>query len=240
MGWQATLQAAQPFAVGGVFLLLYAAEHLYPARKELIDYRHDVRNLAVGVLNAVLIFGLGFLFQKEMAWYNAKGFGLLNVFSMPAILRYGLEFLVLDCAMYWWHRANHRWPWLWRFHRFHHEDTNLNSTSALRFHAAELGLSYIWRALLFPLVGVSVAGFLFYSIVFSAVVVFHHSAVRIGAGLDDALGRALVTPHMHRLHHSIVRREADSNYGSVLPWWDWLFGSYRRGCGETVRFGVED
>lgn len=228
----------QPFAIGGVFLLLYVAEHLYPQRKDLVGYRHDVRNLGVGVLNAVLIFGVGYFFQRWMELYCDRKFGLFNLLELPRGLRFVVEGLLLDCAMYWWHRANHRVPVLWRFHRFHHSDEKLNSTSALRFHAVELLLSYVWRLALFPLFGIGVAGFALYSILFSAVVIFHHSCIRISARFDKMMRGTLVTPMMHRVHHSVKREEADSNYGSVLPWWDWMFGSYKQLTRERIKFGV--
>ena len=233
------IERIQPFAIGGIFVLLYAAEHLYPQRRELVDYRHDAKNFGVGLLNAALIFGVGYFFQQWMEWYAAKDFGLFNLVASPFVLQIVVEGLLLDCAMYWWHRANHRLPMLWRFHRFHHEDEKLNSTSALRFHAVELLLSYAWRLALFPLLGISVGGFALYSIVFSAVVIFHHSGIRIGERLDKALRAVMVTPWMHRVHHSVIRRESDSNYGAVLPWWDRMFGSYRRGDGKPIQFGVD-
>ncbi len=239
MDWESSLKAAQPFAIGCVLLSAYAAEHIYPQRRELIDYRHDARNFGIGILNAALIFGIGYFFQKAMSWYNARPFGALNTVQLPKLLRIATELLVLDCLMYWWHRANHRWAWLWRFHRFHHEDTKMNSTSALRFHAVELSLSYVWRLALFPLLGISIAGFALYGIVFSAVVIFHHSGIRIGRRIDAALRAGMVTPWMHRIHHSVVRREADSNYGSVLPWWDRMFGSYTAEAAGEVEFGIE-
>lgn len=239
MYMEASLKAAQPFAIGGVLLLSYVAEHIWPQRRELIDYRHDAWNAAIGILNAALIFGLGYLFQKLMNWYNGLPFGVLNIVPVPRLLRIAVELAVLDFLMYWWHRANHRWAPLWRFHRFHHEDTKLNSTSALRFHAVELSLSYVWRLALFPLLGISITGFALYGIVFSAVVIFHHSGIRIGRRIDAALHVGIVTPLMHRIHHSIIRREADSNYGSVLPWWDWMFGSYSAEPLGELEFGVE-
>lgn len=239
MSWEANLNAAQPFAIGGVLLLIYVAEHVWPQRRELIDYRHDASNFAVGCLNAAVIFGSGYFFQKVMNWYNELPFGVLNIAPLPRLLRIASEITLVDFLMYWWHRANHRWAPLWRFHRFHHEDTKLNSTSALRFHPVELSLSYLWRLVLFPLLGISKSGFALYGIVFSAIVIFHHSGIRIGRRIDAALRFGFVTPLMHRIHHSVVQREADSNYGSVLPWWDWIFGSYTPRPVGAFEFGVK-
>lgn len=229
----------QPLVVGGVLILAYIAEHLFPQRPDLTDYRHDARNVLVGLLNVALIFGIGFFFQIFMSWYNGQSYGLLNRVSLHFPIRITVEIVVLDFLMYWWHRANHRWALLWRFHRFHHEDRKLNSTSALRFHATELSLSYMWRVLLFPVLGICVEGFAIYGIIFSAVVIFHHSGIRMNSQLDERLRKGVVTPLMHRIHHSVIRREANSNYGSVLPWWDWLFGSYTAKPEAEISFGVD-
>ena len=133
----------QPYALGGVFVLTYLAEHIIPQRKEIIDHKHDLKNILVGVINLVLIAVVGIQFQNAIEWLNNKHFGVLQLFSIPPFISIIIGVLVIDIFMYWWHRINHEWRFLWYFHKFHHTDTKLNSTSALRFHAGELLLSYV-------------------------------------------------------------------------------------------------
>jgi sterol desaturase/sphingolipid hydroxylase (fatty acid hydroxylase superfamily) len=130
-------------------------------------------------------------------------------------------------------------PFLWKFHRFHHKDEKLNSTSAVRFHAVELVLSYVLRFCLFPLLGVSVSTVILYSIILFPVIVFHHSNVRITEALDTLLRTIFVTPRMHRIHHSKIITETNSNYGSVFPYWDGIFKSYVAKPAKEIEFGVE-
>lgn len=232
------LRLVQPFAFAAVFIALYIAEHLYPQRRGRTDRRHDAKNIGIGLLNLIIVGGAGYLFQQYMTWTNGQGFGLLNIVPLPAALRYGIEILLLDGFMYAWHRANHRWPLLWRFHAFHHEDRKMNSTTALRFHMVELLLSFVARMAFFPLAGISITGFLIYGLVFTAVVLFHHSAVRLSLKTDLVLRRVIVTPHMHRIHHSVIPKETHSNFSSVFSFWDALFGTYRPAPESEIEFGL--
>ena len=165
--------------------------------------------------------------------------GLLNIISLPLWLTLLLQILFLDIFMYWWHRLNHQASFFWRFHRFHHVDPGMNSTTALRFHSIELILSYFARLLIFPLFGFSFTAILLYSLLFFPVVLLHHSNVAIREGLDLIMRRFIVTPRMHRIHHSNKVEETNSNYSSVFPWWDRLFNSYRRKPAKEITFGVE-
>ncbi len=232
------LKTLQPFLIGGAFGLLYLAEHVFPQKSHGINRPHDLKNLAVGIFNFVLVFLVGIYYQKGIVYLEAHHFGLFNLIELPFVLRIFLELLLLDLFMYWWHRANHTLRFLWKFHRFHHTDTDLNSTSALRFHTIELSLSYVARLLVFPLLGFSFLGIIIYSLVFTPVVVFHHSSVRINKKKDAFFRRFIVTPRMHRVHHSIIREETDSNFSSVFPWWDKIFGSFIKPYAEDVEFGT--
>ena len=128
------LHTIQPFAIAGVFLLTYIAEHIIPQRKEIIDHKHDLKNIAIGVFNLIIIAFAGFQFQRAIEWLNNKQFGLLQLIKGSTVVAIIAGVLLIDIFMYWWHRINHEWRFLWYFHKFHHVDTKLNSTSALRFH----------------------------------------------------------------------------------------------------------
>ncbi len=145
---------------------------------------------------------------------------------------------MIDIFMYWWHRVNHEWRILWYFHKFHHADTKLNSTSALRFHAGELLLSYVTKIIAFSLLGISLSAILVHSLLFFPIIVFHHSNLKISERWDLFFRRFIVTPLMHRIHHSVIKSETNSNYSSVLPYWDRLFRSYVKKPSKEIVFGV--
>lgn len=133
-----------------------------------------------------------------------------------------LAFLLMDLTFYWWHRANHRIPLLWRFHNVHHIDPDMDVTTAFRFHFGELAFSSAFRVAQIGLIGPSPWAYAVYELVFQANTLFHHSNVRLPIRIERLLNRVLVTPRMHGIHHSQVRAEANSNYSSVFPWWDRL------------------
>lgn len=136
-----------------------------------------------------------------------------------------LDLLLLDLWIYFWHRANHELPWLWRFHQVHHRDLFLDTTTALRFHFGELLLSALARAAVIVLAAVPLASVLVFEGLVTASALFHHSNVRLPPALERALARVIITPSRHWVHHHAVRRDTDSNYGTILSGWDALFGS---------------
>ncbi|MDX1531724.1 MAG: sterol desaturase family protein [Rhodothermales bacterium] len=148
--------------------------------------------------------------------------------------------MVFDVWTYAWHRINHRVPFLWRFHRVHHADAEMDVTTASRFHVGELALSSALRIPLIVLVGVYAWELLLYETLMFAVVQFHHANVGLPARLDRALRAVIVTPAMHKVHHSRLQPETDSNYSSLFSWWDRLFRSFRlRERPEEIRFGLD-
>jgi sterol desaturase/sphingolipid hydroxylase (fatty acid hydroxylase superfamily) len=234
------IRVIQPYAIGIVFLLLYLAEHIFPQRTDFKDTKHDLKNIGFGLINAVIILIGGFYFQEFISFLNHLDFGLFNLITLPFALNLAVQILCIDLFMYWWHRSNHGWAFLWRFHKFHHQDKKLNSTTALRFHVVEISLSYIARLMIFPFLGISITAILLYSLLFFPIVILHHSNISIKESLDLLIRKIIVTPHMHRIHHSRLPEETNSNYSSVFPWWDALFYSYRKKPIKEVDFGVDD
>lgn len=237
--WIAIVKEIQPYSIGLTFAAIYGAEHIIPQRQELIDHKHDVKNILVGLINVVIAAAGGYVTQQVLEYTGERSFGLLPLLFDREWVVLVISFVCIDCAMYWWHRLNHTIPFFWQFHRFHHVDEKLNSTSALRFHAAEVSLSYLYRLSLFVVLGVPVTAILVHGLLFLPVVVFHHSNVRISERLDVLLRYLLVTPRMHRIHHSKIRSEANSNYSSLLPYWDALFRTYTHKPDKEVAFGIE-
>jgi sterol desaturase/sphingolipid hydroxylase (fatty acid hydroxylase superfamily) len=136
-----------------------------------------------------------------------------------------LDILLLDFLIYWWHLANHRLPLLWRFHEVHHLDRFLDTTSALRFHFGEVLLSALARAGIIILLGFPFASVLVFEALVLAAAVFHHSNLRLPAGLERPLSRVIITPSIHWVHHHARRADTDSNYGTIFSFWDPLFGT---------------
>ena len=189
---------------------------------------HILRNIGVGLLNAVLI---GVAFAILWRWVSdgsaAFEFGLLHQFPMPVWLHAVWAVLLLDVWTYWWHRANHRIPFLWRFHRMHHSDPWMDVTSARRFHPGEILFSSLLRLPLIFMLGIHLWELLLYGWLMGLVVDFHHANIALPERIDRWMRALIVTPAMHKVHHSRIQAETDSNYTSLLSVWDRLFGSFR-------------
>jgi sterol desaturase/sphingolipid hydroxylase (fatty acid hydroxylase superfamily) len=203
---------------------------------------HALRNLAFGGLTVLLLMPVGFV--TAWAWAAdlsaARGWGALHRLGLPAWAHAAASVVALDCWTYWWHRCNHAVPFLWRFHRAHHSDPWMDVTTATRFHVGEIAMSNVLRIPLILLLGVRVWELALYEILALAVVMFHHANVGLPGRLDRALRVLIVTPAMHKVHHSRVRAETDSNYTALLSVWDRAFGTFRsRADPREIRFGLD-
>jgi len=158
---------------------------------------------------------------------EAHGLGLFNVVAMPAWVEMVLALLTLDLAIYLQHRLFHYAPVLWRLHRMHHADLDVDVTTGARFHPIEILLSLGIKFVVIVPLGLSPLAVLLFEIGLNATSMFNHSNVRVSPAIERVLRCLVVTPDMHRVHHSVVRRETDSNFGFNFPWWDRLFGTYR-------------
>ena len=203
--------------------------------------RHALRNLTLGVLNA-LVMGiiLAPLVFAITAWAERSNFGLLRAVGLPPLLSTAVALLLLDGWMYLWHRASHQNRLLWRFHRTHHSDTELDVTSTVRFHTGEIILSAALRLCLIPLLGISLWQVFLYDALLLPVIEFHHSNINLPERWDRALRFLIASPAMHRVHHSRLRTERDSNYSSLFSWWDRLFGTFcERPSRRQINFGLD-
>ena len=160
------------------------------------------------------------------AYAASASLGLFNQVVLPDGLVVLLSVVVLDLAIYWQHRIFHWTPWLWRLHRMHHADQDFDVTTGSRFHPMEILLSLGFKALIIFALGPPAIAVLIFSVVLNAMALFNHGNIRLPLKLDALLRRLLVTPDMHRVHHSVIRRETDSNFGFNLSIWDHLFRSY--------------
>jgi sterol desaturase/sphingolipid hydroxylase (fatty acid hydroxylase superfamily) len=158
---------------------------------------------------------------------SQNGWGLLNITPWPAWLEGLAGFLMLDLAIYAQHVVFHKVPMLWRLHRMHHADLDIDVSTGLRFHPIEIVLSMLIKIAVVVVVGVPAVAVIAFEVVLNATSMFNHSNAAMPLWLDRIVRLLVVTPDMHRVHHSIRRHETDSNFGFNLPWWDRLFGTYR-------------
>ena len=230
------------FVILSAFVLIWSAETFFPfVQGRAYRLRHAARNLTLGAINASLTALLtAFLLVGVATWAENAQFGVLRLVALPPLFAGLAALLLLDAWMYVWHRANHELPFLWCFHRVHHSDMEMDVTSAVRFHAGEILISGVLRAALLPLLGLSIEQVLLYDALLLPVIFLHHSNINLPEGIDRVLRVVITTPAIHRLHHSRLMIEANSNYGSVFSWWDRLAQTLRlRRDGTHVEFGVK-
>ncbi|MBO0726082.1 MAG: sterol desaturase family protein [Blastocatellia bacterium] len=204
--------------------------------------RHVARNLTLGLLNALAVATLAAPLIANIAWWaEGSRLGLLNLFSLPPAITAGVAILLFDGWLYLLHRANHKFGFLWRFHRVHHSDPEMDATTAIRFHTGEVLISAALRLAVIPLVGITLWQLLLYESLMAPVILFHHSNVKIPEKLDRRLRALVVSPAVHRVHHSRMRFETDSNYSIVFSFWDRIGGTFRlRQDGRPVNFGLDE
>lgn len=202
---------------------------------------HAWRNFVVGLVNVLVIaVCFGFAWQAAANWAEAHRFGLLHLFPLRPWVRTVAALLLLDAWTYWWHRICHRAPMLWRFHRVHHGDAQMDVTTANRFHLGEIVASSLLRLPLLPLLGIRFGELVLYETLLQVVVQWQHANIRLPATLERLARLFVVTPGLHKVHHSRAQPETDSNFASLLPVWDRLFGSLRlREKPEEIRLGLD-
>jgi sterol desaturase/sphingolipid hydroxylase (fatty acid hydroxylase superfamily) len=211
----------------GFFVSLGVLERRRPLRAR-VDRRPERRrdNVALSLVTAAVVSVVDSPLTGALARRaDARGRGPL--LALPAPLALVLGVLALDYALYLWHVALHRVPWLWRAHLVHHTDLDLDVSTGLRFHASEMVASALWRAALVRALGIGERPLAVYQRLLLLSVLFHHSNLRLPADLERRLALVLVTPRLHGIHHSTRRAETDSNWSSLLTAWDRLHGTLR-------------
>jgi sterol desaturase/sphingolipid hydroxylase (fatty acid hydroxylase superfamily) len=226
----------------GLILLLTLETWLPAAGNRRSRLRHAARNLTLGLLNAVAVALLAApLIASVSGRAEESRFGLLNLLSLPPAISAVTAFLLFDGWLYLLHRANHKFGFLWRFHRVHHSDPEMDATTAIRFHTGEVLISSALRLAVIPLLGITLWQLLVYESLMMPVIMFHHSNVNFPENLDRWLRVLIASPAMHRVHHSRARVETDSNYAIIFSFWDRLWGTLRlRRDGRPVHFGLDE
>lgn len=228
----------------GILLVMALWEVAAPRRRrEIPRLLRWSSNLGVVVVDTLIVrltfpivaVGLALLAQE-------RGWGLFNVFDVPAWVAFVVSILTLDLAIYLQHVMFHAVPALWRLHRMHHADLEFDVTTGLRFHPVEILLSMGIKLAVVAAVGPPAVAVLVFEVILNATAMFNHSNIRIPESIDRVLRLIVVTPDMHRVHHSIHPSETNSNFGFNLPWWDRLLGTYRpqpREGHESMTIGIE-
>lgn len=216
-------------AFAATLALLLLAERLLPRRVATVPRLPRWRaNLLMVVVSSLLVRIA--LPVAAVGWATAvaaRDWGLFQQFAAPAWLEGIAAFVLLDLAVFLQHWATHYVPWLWRLHRVHHSDLDFDASTGVRFHPVEILLSMLWKMAVITVIGPAAIAVLVFEIALSSSSLWEHANLRLPTRLDRLLRWLIVTPDMHRVHHSWYGEETNSNYGFNLSWWDYLFRTYR-------------
>ena len=255
----------------GVFVLMAVLEALLPAREAVLSRKTRwLGNLSMVVMGALVSrILLPVTLVGVSLWAQQKGIGVFNVLldAVPAdasssnqLLNSGeplsnsstylvhiaivtLSVLLLDMLIYWQHRLFHTVPMLWRFHKMHHADSHVDTTTGLRFHPVEIAMSLGIKAAAVVMLGVPAIAIVIFEVALNGFALFNHANIRLPQKWDDRIGLVLITQRLHRIHHSQAKNESNSNYGFSVSWWDRLFNSFTPRAAfsdETLPIGQKD
>jgi sterol desaturase/sphingolipid hydroxylase (fatty acid hydroxylase superfamily) len=224
-----------------MFLVLLLLQCRFPLRRQHFSVLHRlVRNFVLSIPGFAIVRLAMLPIPLAVAmWAQDRHIGLLNWLAFPAWAAAIATFLLMDYAYWWWHWANHMVPLFWRFHNVHHTDLDLDVTTAARFHFGEMIFSIGFLSLAVMVFGINPIMLVTFFITFEAATLFHHSNWRLPIKVERILNLIIVTPRMHGIHHSIVQRETNSNWGTIFCWWDKLHRTLRRDVPQdAITIGV--
>lgn len=211
-----------------VLILCASLEAAFPKRRQTFNrFKRWPSNLALVFLGTLCIKVLLPYSAVTVALSTPENWGLFKMLALPYTLQLILSLFALDLIIYWQHRLFHTLPWAWRIHRMHHSDLDFDVTTGVRFHPLELILSMLLKMLTVAALGVPALAILIFEIILNATSLFNHSNLALPEFIDNKLRLFIVTPDMHRVHHSAILEETNSNFGFNFPWWDKLFKTYR-------------
>ena len=227
--WAANEGAIRLAVFGGVLVLMAALEFVLP-RKPRVQTRSGrwFTNLSLVVVDSIALRVAVPVLAVAMANVaSERGWGLFAMIDAPFWLEVVAAMIILDLMIYAQHVATHKIPFLWALHKVHHADRDLDATSGVRFHPIEIVLSMFYKLACVVVIGPPAVAVFLFEVILNASAIFNHANVRLPLAVDRVLRLFIVTPDMHRVHHSTVRRETDSNYGFSISLWDRVFGTYR-------------
>ena len=228
----------------GVLGGLALAEQLWPRRRRVLRriqrWPHNLLLVAAGTAAVRVVAPAGVVSAAMLA--ESRGWGVLRAAEVPTVLAWATSLVLLDLTVYAQHVAMHKVTWLWPLHRVHHADVDVDVTTGVRFHPLEYLLSLGLKGIAAVAIGAPVGAVVCFEVLLNASSMFNHADLRLPLPVDALARLVVVTPDMHRVHHSVDRAEADHNYGFNVPWWDRLFGTYRaqpQHGHESMTLGVE-
>ncbi|MBU1180914.1 MAG: sterol desaturase family protein [Proteobacteria bacterium] len=224
-----------------VLIVLCVFEILRPYREpSLSRVKRWMDNLGITLVNNILLnLALVPLVSASLAYAGKARSGLFYIFEFHFLLKLLLTVIIMDFLLYIWHLLNHVVPFFWRFHRVHHSDLNMDVSTATRFHFGELAISALIKASLILFLGIDLVGLLAFDVLVLATAQFQHSSLRVSEGFERWYWLLFVPPSMHRIHHSVIIRERDSNYGTILSIWDRILGTMIKNVDQNkIRIGV--
>jgi sterol desaturase/sphingolipid hydroxylase (fatty acid hydroxylase superfamily) len=227
------------FVAGLIFFLIL--ELLIPYRPSTVSkFKRWVNNISLSIFSSIILrlFFVAPILQT-IFYVGGNRLGVLNMISLPYWARIIGTLAFLDFMLYVWHLLNHEVPFLWRFHRVHHSDLNMDVSTANRFHIGELAMSAVIKIGLIFFLGADLLGVTLYEILIVATAQFHHSSLEVPPWFENIYWVLFVPPSMHRIHHSVVIKERNTNYGTIFSVWDRLLGTLLRYVNqERIRIGV--
>lgn len=235
------LQALQPYLFAATFVVMAVWESFRPLFAHPHRIQHIRRNLALAAVNASINLAMQGLVVGAAFMAEERGFGVLRWIGAGTLVNILAGVLVLDLGNYVVHRIKHAVPVLWRFHRVHHSDMHLDVTSSTRFHPGETLFTIAFQLSVVVLFGIELWALPLYFLMLTTVIQINHANVRVSMRADRLLRKVVVSPYMHKLHHSRNQVETDSNFSDVFPFWDKLFGTYReRARYDDIKLGLEE
>lgn len=222
------------------FGIFFGLEYLFPFfTYQGLRVRHAMNNGMLLFVNTVLVVLLSGVLYASVELFHQRFDGLLSVFNQFKFLKIITAVVIFDLWMYAWHRFNHEIYFLWRFHRVHHTDPAMDTSTAIRFHPIEILISSVINVIVLGLLGLDFGFLVLYKSVMTPFVIFHHSNIALSEKWDRWLSVVFIMPNMHRIHHSQIMQETNSNYGSIFSFWDRLFKSFcSRENMKSIVFGI--
>ena len=228
-----------------ILLVMLVLESCFPARKSKLTKRvRWLGNFSLLIISSVVARLLVPIGVTGIALYaTSQDIGIFNNVNLPTWLVITLSVLLLDLMIYWQHRVFHLVPMLWRFHKVHHADSHIDASTGLRFHPIEIVLSILLKGLAVLILGVPAIAVIIFEVALNGFALFNHANIRLPRWLEYPLRTVLITQVLHRIHHSQVVEETNSNYGFSVSWWDKLFGSYKseaKKSDEDIDIGLKN
>ncbi|MFH1349424.1 MAG: sterol desaturase family protein [Pseudomonadota bacterium] len=229
------------FLFWGGLLFFFVLEFIIPYREGTVSRpKRWINNLSLTLFNSILLY---LIFASAIVgtirYVQENKFGILNMVQVPYWINILFIVAFMDFMLYVWHLLNHEVPFLWRFHRVHHSDLNMDVSTATRFHIGELAISAVIKIAIIFFLGASLTGVFIFESAIVLCAQFHHSSLKVPKWFETIFWIFLVPPSMHRIHHSVIIKERDTNYGTIFSLWDRLLGTLLTNVDQArIRIGV--